>query len=73
MYELYYNTGGHGGPYKTLEYACLQAVDTIKGSQSITAIEIRPYDSVYRGGYGDWHSDSRYVQVIDGGIKVELI
>ena len=32
MYELYYSTGGHGGPYKTQFIARIRALEMLEGN-----------------------------------------
>ena len=63
-YELYYSTGGHGGPYKSLKEAEKRAKDLIKGDSSgkMKSVEIRPYSSKARGGYKERNEGSKYVK-----------
>jgi hypothetical protein len=49
MYELFYGSGGHGGPYPGLEKAVRAAINLLHGSKSERAIDIRPRTS---DGYG---------------------
>lgn len=44
-YELFYSTGGHGGPYHTLHEAQEWALRLLKGSASEQYIAIAQYDS----------------------------
>jgi hypothetical protein len=41
MFELYYSTGGHGGPYATLAEAEDSAVDRIRGQRSLDWVNIK--------------------------------
>ena len=41
MYELYYSTGGHGGPHKTAFEARLSALRMLDGNLNERWIEIR--------------------------------
>ncbi len=53
-YELFYGSGGHGGPYPSLDVAKFRAVRQLLGSKSERRIEIHErttgQDSI--GGYG---------------------
>lgn len=40
MYELYYGTGGHGGPYPTLEDAMQSAERLLAGSKTEQTIRV---------------------------------
>jgi hypothetical protein len=51
-YELFYNDGGHGGPWIGLDDAIRQAKRIIAGSPSTTAITIHPHSATGMGGYG---------------------
>lgn len=51
-YELFYNDGGHGGPYLSLDQAIRRAKQLIAGSSSTTSITIHPYSATGIGGYG---------------------
>lgn len=42
MYELFYGTGGHGGPYPSLESAIRKAIALLRGSPSEHIIEVKP-------------------------------
>jgi len=58
-YEIYYNDGGHGGPYPDLPAA-------IEGAQrrlnaNCTQIECRPYNSTERGAFKTGNPGSHYV------------
>ena len=60
-YELYYDDGGHGGPYESLEIAWQTARSIIEGGRHTHAIEIRPRSSLFLGGYKDKRSGSYYL------------
>lgn len=51
-YELFYSTGGHGGPYIGLRNARAAAKRLLVGSNSLHRIDIRPYEKGAVGGYG---------------------
>lgn len=59
--EIYYNDGGHCGPFQTFHEAYVYAVRILKGSQVTTRIEIRPRDSKAIGGYASGNDGSFYV------------
>lgn len=63
-YEMYYNSGGHGGPYSDLIMAEQRARDLIKGDKSgkTTSIEIRPHNSKAIGGYSANNKGSIYIE-----------
>jgi len=42
MYELFYSTGGHGGPYRSTFEAKLQALRLLQGNPSERSITVRP-------------------------------
>ena len=50
-YELYYNTGGHCGPYPNFKEAEKAAKDKLNGCKLMTSIEIRNTNSTFRGGF----------------------
>jgi hypothetical protein len=58
-YELYYNDGGHGGPYATFLAAYTAALARL--NDSTTRIEIRSYLSKIVGGYAPSNLTSFYV------------
>ncbi len=65
QYELYYSTGGHGGPYHGYEFAInaakrLMFHDT---SKTMNIIEVRPRNSLAIGGYSDHNHGSTYVKI----------
>lgn len=60
-YELYYNTCGHGGPYPNLEIAWEAAKHLLKGARTMSAIELRPVNSPYSGGYNRDNGDSMFM------------
>lgn len=64
-YELYYDTGGHGGPYPDHDTACIIAQELLKGCCATRSIEVRPRNSPKRGGYSDAHSESTYVRKVN--------
>ena len=43
MYELFYGSGGHGGPYATIDDAERRAEALLRGSRTERSIEIREY------------------------------
>ena len=52
-YELFYGTGGHGGPYRNLQQAIVGAAQRLKGDATERRITIKPRTSDGVGGYGD--------------------
>lgn len=66
-FELYYNTGGHGGPYPDLAAAEIAAKRMLAGCRSLYSVEIRPRNSPVLGGYGESHKGSRYIWRGQGG------
>jgi hypothetical protein len=52
-YELFYGTGGHGGPYHSYDEAKSRAIALLKGSASEVSITIRFRDANGVSGYGD--------------------
>ena len=52
-HELFYGTGGHGGPYPSHEAAAKRAAQMLRGSRSETTIHIKPRTKEGVGGYGD--------------------
>lgn len=61
-YELYYDNGGHGGPYANHADACAAAERLLWGCRSMRAVEVRPRNSSHTGGYDERHHGSTYVQ-----------
>jgi hypothetical protein len=61
-YELYYSNGGHGGPYLTLTEAKKAAKRLLEGSKTMIAVEIRPSNSGYFGGYNTRNNNSFFVR-----------
>ena len=59
--EIYYNDGGHCGPFADFHSAYCYAIKTLRGSESTTRIEIRPAGSTARGGYASGNDGSYYV------------
>jgi len=52
-YELFYSSGGHCGPYWTLEHAVSDARRKLNGlPESTTSISIVERDPLSVGGYG---------------------
>lgn len=51
-YELFYDCGGHSGPYHTLEQATSTAKAKLAGMQSMQSVDIRFRDPEGIGGYG---------------------
>ncbi len=51
-YELFYGTGGHGGPYQSYDEAKERAIALLRGSQSERSITIHTRTSEGVGGYG---------------------
>lgn len=58
-YEIYYNDGGHGGPYQDFEAAYRAAKSRLLGST--TTIEMRPRNSKAIGGFGRHNKGSFYL------------
>lgn len=52
-YELFYGTGGHGGPYQDLQSAIHAAYDRLRGNRSEVWIAIHPCTGGGIGGYGE--------------------
>ena len=51
-FELYYDTGGHGGPHGDLLMAIAYAKQLLAGSETLTAVEIRPrHANMPMGGF----------------------
>lgn len=67
-YELYYNDGGHGGPYPDFKTANEAAERLLKGSQTTTTIEIRPRASESIGGFKDKNHGSTYLDKYKNGL-----
>lgn len=42
-YELFYSTGGHGGPYRGLGNALASAINIALGMPNEIAVELHPY------------------------------
>ncbi len=63
-FELYYDTGGHGGPYSPdLAMAVSHAKRLIAGCPSINAIEIRPcHANAPIGGFSRKNIHSVFVE-----------
>ena len=60
-FELYYATGGHGGPYRGLANATEAAHRLLLGHTNERAIEIRPMTSPTHGGYHSSNEGSYYI------------
>ncbi len=64
MYELFYGSGGHGGPYESIDDAERRGEAILRGSRTELSVEIREYRAegflpllrlVKRGdGCGEW-------------------
>jgi hypothetical protein len=61
-YELYYNDGGHCGPFYQLHLAVEHAERMIAGCVKTTRVEIRPDSSGAIGGYAPSNPGSRYIE-----------
>ena len=62
-YELYYSSGGHGGPHHGSKAAEDFARRFIRGHNGRTScIEIRPHTSTEVGGFGPRHRGSIYIK-----------
>jgi len=62
MYNLFYSSGGHGGPHHGLRAAKEFAHRFIRGHAGRTScIELRPHTSTEVGGFGLMHKDSIYL------------
>lgn len=68
QFELYYNNGGHGGPYSNHTKACVAAQSLLWGSHTMSRVEVRPRNSRVIGGYGEHHIGSTYVSKDSEGI-----
>ncbi len=66
-FEMFYDTGGHGGPYCSPNFDLIKAraFDLLRGCPTIHAIEIRPYNSMAIGGYSAHNNASTYVSRYD--------
>lgn len=64
-YELYYSTGGHGGPYRSPEEAEEWAKRHLSGDKRMKTVEIRPYDSKATGGFKPGNPGSKYIHATD--------
>lgn len=51
-YELFYGSGGHGGPYSSAREASKAARRLLRGSRSERSIEVRERSATGMGGYG---------------------
>ncbi len=73
-YELFYSTGGHGGPYNNSDLAIDAAKRLILGdkSNSLNIIEARPVKSLAIGGYSDHNHGSCYVKLNRNSGKFEV-
>ncbi len=75
-FELYYNTGGHGGPHPDIIMAETYARNLIAGDTSgrLSSVEIRPRNSKAIGGYAPNTPGSTYIErvsEITKDIKIE--
>lgn len=52
-FELFYASGGHGGPYASYDSAKFRAVAILRGSSSERSIQIRERTASGIGGYGN--------------------
>ena len=59
--KIYYDDGGHAGPFPDFHAAYAYAVRVLKGSRTTGKIEIRPPAPAVIGGYASGHKDSFYV------------
>lgn len=60
-YEIYYSDGGHCGPHKTFVDAYSYAISVMRGNKVTKHVEIRPNDSVAKGGFAIANIGSFYV------------
>ena len=65
MYQLYYSTGGHSGPYKSKKEAEMWAKRYLSGEKRMQTVEIRPYSSDYVGGFKGANRGSKYIHKRD--------
>jgi len=72
-YELYYNYGGHGGPYPDYDTAVQTAKNLLNGSKLLHTVEVRPRKALVCGGYGERHYGSTYVARDGDGFSVNYI
>jgi hypothetical protein len=59
--EVYYDDGGHSGPFTNFHLAYTYALRVLKGSTSTKSVEIRPRDSKAIGGFANGNDGSFYV------------
>ena len=71
-FELFYDTGGYGGPYANFDVACNGALALLSGCRTINRIELRPLDSKQLGGYCSNNPDSSYSEKIGGKVCLKF-
>ena len=52
-FELFYATGGHGGPYEAYDSAKYRAIAMLRGCASERSIQIKERTASGIGGYGN--------------------
>lgn len=66
-YELFYGSGGHGGPYSNLGTAVTAAIDKLHGSRTERRIDVCPRTVDSPNGFGP--CEVRFMKAGNGAIS----